>query len=98
MVEGLVGPGTSTAKFGLEKDLAAASAEDKQPGVAGLGTNTMKSELADDLAVAAAGSNKPVKVPLYHMEKGWVEKPPRSSPSHPVVLSLHSPSYSNLTQ
>ena len=77
VVEGLVGPGTSTAKFGLEKDLAAASAEDKQPGVAGLGTNTMKSELADDLAVAAAGSNKPVKVPLCHMEytyeKGWVE-------------------------
>ena len=68
--------------------------------MAGLGTNTEKSELARDLAVAGAGSNKPVKVPLCHMEytfeKGWVEKPPMSSPSLPVVLSLHSPSYSSL--
>ena len=51
-------------------------------------------------ALRTAGSSAHLRVPLCHMvftyEDGWIEAAPRSSPTLPVSLSLHRPSYSAL--
>ena len=50
-------------------------------------------------ALRTAGSNSLLRVPLLHLlhtSEGWKEAPPRSSPTLPVSLSLHPPSYTAL--
>ena len=63
-------------------------------------TSSRRAGLVADLTAAGAGSNQPVKVPMCHMEftyeSGWGETNPRPSPTLPVALTLHSPSYTSL--
>ena len=59
-----------------------------------------QSGLAAKLTAAGAGSNQPIKIPMLHMEfnyeNGWMEAAPLPSPTLPVALTLHRPSYSSL--
>ena len=54
--------------------------------------------LAAQLQVAKSNSNKPVRIPMLHMEfdpslVNWVETSPKPSPTLPVALQLHDQTY-----